>query len=177
MILSWAHRFGVLFAHGRARAVVLLVGVAGVLALAPGAAGAARASGSETINTTIPFPTFPTKAPERATYTGTFSASGTVADSGTVTVQAMFVAVPNTAATGVLQQVRTYIGSQGTLTLRCNQRLFPPNKPQPGVASNTGSCVVHDATGAYAGLKGSGSLTGITDFTAPVVTVQDTLVL
>lgn len=173
MISSWTHTFGLLFARGRARAVVLLVGVAGVLALAP---GAAQASGSETIITTIPFPTFPTGPPFRETYSGTFYASGTVVDHGTVTNQAMFAAVPNTAATGVLQQVRTYTGSQGTLTLRCNQRLSP-NKPQPGVASNAGSCVVKDATGAYAGLKGSGRLTGITDFTAPVVTVEDTLVL
>ena len=53
MISSWAHRFGLLFARERARAVVLLVAVAGVLALVP---GAARASGSETITTTLTFP-------------------------------------------------------------------------------------------------------------------------
>jgi hypothetical protein len=37
--------------------------------------------------------------------------------------------------------------------------------------------VVLDATGAYAGLRGSGSLTGTTDFGATPVTIQDTLVL
>jgi hypothetical protein len=37
--------------------------------------------------------------------------------------------------------------------------------------------VVLAATGAYAGLSGSGSLTGTTDFGATPVTIQDTLVL
>jgi hypothetical protein len=37
--------------------------------------------------------------------------------------------------------------------------------------------VVLDATGAYAGLRGSGSLTGTTDFGATPVTIHDTLVL
>lgn len=146
-------------------------------ALAFVAPASAKAAGTETINTTLPFPTFPSTAPYVGTYSGTFTASGPVSDTGTVTVQAHFDAVPNTAATGVLQTVRTLSGSEGTLTLRCNSRLFPPGKPQPAVASNAGSCVVHDATGAYAGLQGSGRLTGITDFTGPVVTIEDTLVL
>ena len=76
----------------------------------------------------------------------------------------------------MIQTVRTLSGSNGTLTLRCNQRTFPPNQSTT-VVSNTGSCVVLDATGAYSGLAGSGSLTGTTDFGATPVTIQDTLVL
>ena len=139
-------------------------------------AGAANAqpSGSETITTTLFFPSFPSKAPFVGTYSGTFSASGTVSDAGTVTAQARFGAVPS-PATGVLQTVRTLRGGNGTLTLRCTQRT-PPNQATT-VVSNTGSCVVLEATGAYAGLRGSGSLTGTTDFGATPVTIQDTLVL
>jgi hypothetical protein len=150
-----------------ATAIILLFVFAG--------AAEARQSGSETITTTMLFPSFPSTAPFVGTYSGTFSASGTVSDTGTVTVQARFGAVPS-PATGVLQTVRTLSGGNGTLTLRCNQRIFPPNQSTT-VVSNTGSCAVLEATGAYAGLRGSGSLTGTTDFGATPVTIQDTLVL
>lgn len=149
------------------------VAILGSLALA--APAGARPSGSETITTTLLFPSFPTTPPLRETYTGTFSASGTVSDTGTVTDQAQFGAVPSRGM-GVLQQVRTLSGSSGTLTLRCNERFSPPNQPLT-VVSDAGSCVVHGATGAYAGLRGSGSLTGTTDFGATPVTIEDTLTL
>jgi hypothetical protein len=139
-------------------------------------AGAANAqpSGSETITTTLLFPSFPSKAPYVQTYSGTFSASGAVADTGTVTDQAHFDAVPS-PVTAVLEQDRTLSGSKGTLTLRCTQRI-PPGQSGP-VLTNTGSCVVLDATGAYAGLRGSGRLAGTTDFSATPVTIRDTVVL
>ena len=181
MIVSRARGFGSLFAHGRGRAVVLLVAVAGVLTLAPGAARAARASGSETITSTILFPVdqIPSTAPVVGTFSGTFSASGTVSDAGTVTDQALFGAVPSPAV-GVLQQTRTYSGSKGTLTLRCTERIHLPRQTA-NARTIAGSCVVLDATGAYAGLRGSGKLTGKTSgfLTNPFVllTVQDTLVL
>ena len=138
-------------------------------------AATARPSGSETITTTLFFPSFPSSAPFVGTYSGTFSASGAVTDTGTVTAQALFGAFPSPVA-AVLQTVRTLSGSDGTLTLRCNQRTFPPNQSTTVVA-NAGSCVVLNATGAYAGLRGSGSLTGTTDLGATPPTVQDVLVL
>lgn len=150
-----------------ATATMLLFGFAG--------AASARPLGSETISSTLFFPSFPNAAPFVGIYSGTFSASGTVADTGTVSAQARFGAVPSPAV-GVLQTVRTLTGGDGTLTLRCNQRIFPPNQSTT-VVSNTGSCVILGATGAYAGLRGSGSLTGTTDFGATPVTVQDTLAL
>jgi hypothetical protein len=148
-----------------AAAIMLLFAFAGVANAGPPA--------SETITTTLLFPSFPSTAPFVGTYTGTFSASGMVTDTGTVTDQALFGAVPS-PVTAVLQQVRTLSGSNGTLTLRCNQRV-PPGQSS-SVVSNTGSCVVLGATGAYAGLRGSGSLIGTTDFGSTPVTVQDTLV-
>jgi hypothetical protein len=78
MIFSWSHRFGLLFVRWRARAVVLLVGLAGVLALVP---GAARASGSETFTTTLTFPY--TQLPSTAPYVGTTGATGPQGDTGT----------------------------------------------------------------------------------------------
>jgi hypothetical protein len=150
-----------------ATAIMLLFVFAGV--------ANARPSGSETIKTSLFFPSFPSAPPFVGTYSGTFSASGTVSDTGTVSAQVLFGAVPSPAI-GVLQTVRTLSGGRGTLTLRCNQRTFPPNQSTTVVA-NAGSCVVLNATGAYAGLRGSGSLTGTTDFGATPVTIQDTLVL
>jgi hypothetical protein len=175
MIFSWTHRFGLLFARGRARAVVLLAGVACLVVLVPGPAVAARASGAETITTTLFATTFPNKSGGVETYSGTFSASGTVSDSGTVTNRARFGALKSPVVS-VLQQVRTYSGAEGTLTLRCNERLHPPGQTTT-VETNTGNCVVQGATGAYAGLRRSGKLTGTTDFGATPVTLQDTLVL
>jgi hypothetical protein len=183
MISSWAHRFGLRFARGRARAVVLLVGVAGVLALVPGAAGAARASGSETITTTLVFPydQLPSNSGPAGTFSGTFSASGTVSDSGTVTAQVLVGAVRSPVA-ATQQTVRTYSGSNGTLTLRCNERFSPPGQDitNPNGISLAGSCVVLDATGAYAGLRGSGRFiteSSTTTFGATAITIQDVLTL
>ena len=180
MIFSWALRFGPSFARGRARAVVLLVAVAGVLALVPGAARAARASGSETITTTLVFPytQLPNNSGPAGTFSGTFSASGTVSDSGTVSAQTLLGGVLSPVA-ATQQTVRTLTGSNGTLTLRCNERFSPPGQDttNPNGVDLAGSCVVLDATGAYAGLRGSGSLTGTTVFGDTAITIQDTLTL
>jgi hypothetical protein len=153
------------------------VGVVGVLALVP---GTARASGSATINTTLVFPytQLPSSAPFKGNFSGTFSASGTVSDTGTLTAQTVLGAVASPVA-ATNHTVRTYSssGGNGTLTLRCNDRFSPPGQPTTAPVSLAGSCVVLDATGAYAGLKGSGSLTGITEFGATAITIQDTVTL
>jgi hypothetical protein len=110
-------------------------------------------------------------------YSGTFKASGSVvSDSGAVTAEALFGAVPSPVA-GVLQTVRTLRGNDsGSLTLRCTERISPPNQTSSKV-SDAGTCVVLDATGPYSGLRGSGKLTGVTDFGATPVTLTDELVL
>jgi hypothetical protein len=148
-----------------------LVGVAGALAVAP---GAAQASSSETITTTLTFPftQLPNNSGPAGTFSGTFSASGTVSDSGTVAAQIVLGAVKSPVA-GVQTTLRTYAGSQGTLTLRCVDRFSPPGQ----TVTAAGSCVVLDATGAYAGLKGSGRTTGTTTFGTSAIILQDTLTL
>ena len=146
----------------------------------------ADAASSETITTTLTFPydQLPTTPPLVGTFSGTFSASGTVSDTGTVTAQALLGAVPSQGM-ATQQTVRTLSGANGTLTLRCNERFSPPGQDttNPNGVHLAGSCVVLDATGAYAGLRGSGSLTGTTTFiTDPAgnltaITIQDTLTL
>jgi hypothetical protein len=152
--------------HGRR--VVL----AGLAALAAGLAVAvtdAQAASPEIITTTISITSFPSSPPFMATYGGKFSASGAVSDSGTLSSATLFSAVP-APTVGVLQTTQTLTGSEGTIVLRCNQIL------KSGVVSS-GSCSIHDATGAYAGLSGAAKLTGVTDFNASPVTVTDTIVL
>src|SRR5436305_13940133 len=130
-----------------------------------------------------PYVQLPAMRPFVATFRGSFSASGTVSDTGTVTAQALLGAVPSQGM-ATQQAVRTLSDANGTLTLRCNERFSPPNQlltqPPPPSVSLAGSCVVLDATGAYAGLRGSGRFitdSSTTTFGDTAITVQDTLVL
>jgi hypothetical protein len=132
----------------------------------------AQASGPETIATTMLFPTFPSAPPYVGTYSGsftTYSPSGSVVDTGTVSVSAHLAAVPSPTA-GVLHTERTLTGSGGTLELRCNEISIAGGPV-------SGSCVVQDATGIYAGLAQSGKLTGVVDLGASPPMVKDTLSL
>jgi hypothetical protein len=157
------------FAHAsHGRRVVL----AGLAALAAGLAVAvtdAQASSPETVITKISFPSFPSSPPNMATYGGTFSASGAVSDSGNLSADTLFSAVPSPTV-AVLHTTQTLSGSKGTIVLRCEQIL------KSGVVSS-GSCSIEDATGAYAGLSGAVKLTGVTDFNSSPVTVTDTIAL
>ena len=77
-----------------------------------------------------------------------------------------------------MKTIRTLTGGEGTLALTCTQRISPPNQtPIENKVSNAGTCAVLEGTGAYAGLSRAGKLTGTTDFSPPVVTVIDELVL
>jgi hypothetical protein len=151
--------------HGR----IFAAGLAALAVVLTAATGEARASDPETITTTISIPSFPSSPPFKATYGGTFSAAGMVSDSGTLSADTLFSAVPSLTV-GVLQTTQTLTGSEGTIVLRCEQIL------KSGVTSS-GTCSIHDATGAYAGLNGAAKLTGVTDFNASPVTVTDTIVL
>ena len=140
----------------------------------------ANAASSETIRTTLTFPVdqLPNNSGPAGTFSGRFSAAGTVSDNGTLSAQTLLGAVRSPVA-ATQQTVRTLSGANGTLTLRCNERFSPPGQDttNPNGVHLAGSCVVLDATGAYAGLRGSGSLTGTTTFGDTAITIQDTLVL
>jgi hypothetical protein len=83
-------------------------------------------------------------------------------------------AVPSPSV-GVLHTKRTLIGQLGTITLRCNQ--LASDFSNPAAVPNSGHCTVIDATGAYAGIHGEGTITGVGDLAASPATLTDTLVL
>jgi hypothetical protein len=154
----------------------IVVSVVIVFSLAFVGSASARSSSPETITTVLSFPSFPTAAPFVGTYSGMFtaSASGVAFDSGTVTAEALFGAVP-APSTGVLQTNRTLTSSEGTLRLRCAQ--IAKAFSDPSAVPDTGTCAGLSATGVYAGLRGSRKLSGVVDFTATPPTLTDVLVL
>jgi hypothetical protein len=140
--------------------------------LAPAAAAAPPTS--ETISFAWQIDSFPSHAPYEGTATGSFSASGSFTDSGTMAVSYHLGAVPSPSV-GVLHTKRTLIGQLGTITLRCNQ--LASDFSNPAAVPNSGHCTVIDATGAYAGIHGEGTITGVGDLAASPATLTDTLVL
>jgi hypothetical protein len=139
------------------------------LALAT-SAGAQPPAGSETITSSISFPSFPTAPPFVGTYSGTFTSAGSIADSGTLTTEARFAAVP-APSTGVVQTDRTLRGGAGTLQLRCTQ--IAKSFSDLSAVPDSGTCAILAATGAYETLRGAGKLTGVANLTAG--TLADTL--
>ncbi len=154
-------------------AAVLAISSLGVLSLA-GSASAAPPGTSETINEGWSSSFFPPAPPFFATYTGTFTASGAFGDSGTVTVNEVFAAVP-APSVSVTQQVQTLAGTQGTLTLQCT--LFANDFSNPADIPSTGTCAVLSGTGPYASLSGSGKMTGYYNDTLPSHTAFETVVI
>jgi hypothetical protein len=136
-------------------------------------AGSAHAS-AQTITTTVSVPGFPTSAPWTEPLSGTFQAAGPINDSGTVTGQAIFGAAPSPNRSA-FQSTQTLTGALGTLTLRCTQ--LAKNFSDPTHIPSTGTCAVLNGTGAYAGLHGSGKLTGTADATATPPVLTDTVTL
>ena len=97
-------------------------------------------------------------------FTGTWSASGGISDSGTLVEPSVkFAGNP-----GVIHIVREVTGSQGTFTLRIDSPVVAvePN----GNLDFTGTWVVIAGTGAYADLHGQGTRTAVGDLTNGVVT-------
>ena len=137
-------------------------------------AGAQPPAGPETITTSLSFPSFPTAPPYVGTYSGTFTAAGTVSDSGTVSTEFHFDAVPSPRV-GVGETTQTLTGAEGTVVLRCSQI----SKSDP--LASTGSCAILSATGAYAGMSGAAKLTGVIVPPPPPqtlpLTFTDTIVL
>ena len=130
---------------------------------------------SESISTAVPAPSFPSAPPYVQSYTGSFTASGAFSDSGTVSLQALFSAVP-APSTSVLETVRTFTDTQGyTLTLRCST--FANDFSNPSDTPNRGTCAVHGGTGPYASLRGSGKLTGFANFTLSPPVLFETVVI
>lgn len=152
------------------RKIILALAVVTLLAFVASANAAPLRS--ETITSSLSFPSYPAGPPNFGTYGGTFTAAGPVADAGTVTAQALFGSVP-APSTGVLETERTLAGSDGTLYLRCTE--IAKSFADPSAVPGTGTCAVLGGTGAYSGVTGSGKVTSLADLLTGAFT--DTLVL
>lgn len=95
------------------------------------------------------------------TFAGTFEASGAVSDAGT-TEDALDVSSPEGASPLVATFRRTVTGRKGTLVLTGDATV---DLADPAAAEVAGSWRVEQATGAFAGHTGSGTLSGTADFT------------
>jgi hypothetical protein len=172
-------------------------GIVAVLSLVLASSALAHPPSSMTITSVIEFPSFPSTAPWTQTYTGSYSTS--TGDTGTLTADAAFGAVPTggvnpqgkpTQSTdnSVLHLLMTMTSNDGTstLVLRCTQHATAADYSTYPIVPSTGSCAVLSATGGYAGLKGSGPITsGVADFNPPpsptnpsgIPTLTDTVAL
>jgi hypothetical protein len=149
------------------KAVLATIAVA-LLAAFP-ASAIAHPGAPVTITTSLSFPSYPSAPPYVGTYYGTFSASdasGTF-DTGNVTAQTLFAAVPSPSV-GVLHTDRTLKSADGTLELRCNE--IAKSLSDPTAVPGSGTCAVLSATGAYADLAGSGKVTSLADLNAGTFT-------
>jgi hypothetical protein len=144
------------------------------------AATASASAGTESITTTTQITSFPSGPPNKQTYSATYTATGTFDDAGSVSIQALLGAVPSPTV-GVTQSTRTYTSDEGhgTLVLRCTQLATAADfSLYPDVPDN-GSCAVIAATGDFAGLFRSGTISGIAHFNSSGTggTLIDTAVL
>lgn len=102
------------------------------------------------------------------TAAGTWSATGAIADAGSVTET--FTVTP-TAPARVAHITRVLTGSRGTLTLRSTVHLVSSSA---GIAVYEGPWHVQSATATYAGLTGGGTFIGHLDVTgAPTFVVNE----
>jgi hypothetical protein len=86
------------------------------------------------------------------TSTGTFVASGAVADSGSADVRDLTI-TPTSADSGRLSGTETYTGQRGTIVTRFQGTAFPLSSPhEVGV----GQFEILSGTGAYSGIHGYG---------------------
>lgn len=96
----------------------------------------------------------------QTTSTGTFEMSGSVVDAGS-TIEELTFGGPLDRSPVPLTFVRTLTGRQGTLTLRGSARI---SFTSPTVGTLDGDWTVETATGQYATMRGTGTLSGRADF-------------
>ena len=94
-------------------------------------------------------------------FAGTFTASGAVEDAGT-TEDALDVSSPEGASPLVATFRRTVAGARGTLVLTGDATV---DLADPAAAPVAGTWRVESASGDYAGHAGSGTISGLADFT------------
>ena len=136
----------------------LIVVCLALLPLASASTAAASAPTPVTIQTQKPFGPAP----------GTFSATGAISDSGAfANVSRTISAIP--APTFVINHlVQRFEGALGSFTLRAE--IKETLTADPLVLTGEGTWVVLDGTGAYATLRGRGTVTGTADDHTGVIT-------
>jgi hypothetical protein len=132
------------------RRIALLVVLAqGVVAAT---AGPASATAPQTLTITV----------NRGAEGDFWSATGLVADSGTmVDDQVVFT------KSQIIQVFRTFTGSAGTFTARASAKILPTETPN--VFSVEGYWTITSGTGAYEGLRGTGTVLETFDAAAGTV--------
>jgi len=129
-------------------AAAVAAALAGGAALAAAGPAAASTSVPVTIQDTVIIGPF----------TGTWSASGGISDSGTLVQPTDFRAGVGAGGFGQVHLVRVMTGSKGTITLvEDNSLTLEPD----GTIVGTGQWAVIAGTGAYAQLHGQGTAVGV----------------
>lgn len=102
--------------------------------------------------------------------TGTFTASGAISDSGSEQAEIMFAAFGRAPDLESNHAIHTFTGSEGSITVRM-QALHDPAE----IPVIDGSWTIVAATGAYAGLHGTGTVVfSVTGEGTPTALVDET---
>lgn len=91
-----------------------------------------------------------------------FTATGAITDSGTVTLDFVRATALPSPTVGTAQYVRTFHGQAGSLTILLNSMITFTDDPT--LADEQGHWLIVSGTGAYAGLLGQGTESGVRDF-------------
>lgn len=152
-----------------------LLAAIGAVAIGTSAAAAASAPPVKSITTTLYAP--PGSLPSLTGFTGPFygsyaaysaSVPPAVVDSGplgSLVAQTLLPAVPPKSTQIETFRTITSPSGNGTLRLHCSE-IARPGVPQ-ATGGTSGSCAVLGASGIYAGLHGSGKLTGTINTNVP----------
>lgn len=92
----------------------------------------------------------------------TFVMTGALEDQGSIVTDSVQGHALPSPIVGTATTVRTFIGQYGSLTIRLQSMIAPTDNPD--LSTESGSWVVLEASGAYAGLDGWGKEAGLRDF-------------
>lgn len=91
-----------------------------------------------------------------------FILTGAITDRGMTTTDLIHAGGLPSPVVGTAQYLKTFFGGTGSLTIRLNSMIMSTNNPT--LWHEQGDWVIVSGTGAYAGLLGEGSESGIRDF-------------
>ena len=106
--------------------------------------------------------TFTTTETSIGANAGTFTASDAVTDSGTFAADLVAFGAVRSPRVGTGHYLVVFTGAKGSFTLRA-QLVFRPTV-DPSVFVDVGRWVIVGGSGAYADLRGEGTLAGVVDF-------------